>query len=165
MNRQPTNEKTFVQYRTKFLLPGNIIVSRSPMLISTVLGSCVAVCLWDQKLRYGGMNHFMMDSWHGDNLPTARYGDLAINKLIDQMINMGSNRLDLRAKVFGGAGIIEAGRNYNIGAKNILLAITLLKSQDIRIIAENTGGYYGRNIKFYSDNGEVLMKFIQNYAI
>jgi chemotaxis protein CheD len=144
-----------------FLLPGQIIVSKKPILITTVLGSCIAVCLWDERLKFGGMNHFMVPSWTGEKKPTPKYGDLAINKLVEKMLGMGSQKRDLRAKVFGGAeNLNETITYFETGVKNTLLAKSLLDFHNISVIAENTGGSKGRNIKFYTECGRVLMKII-----
>jgi chemotaxis protein CheD len=153
-------------YDKKFLLPGQIIIAKKPVLITTVLGSCVAVCLWDEKLRYGGMNHFMIPSWTNEKKPSAKYGDFAINKLLNKMLSFGSEKRNLRAKIFGGAeNLNEVISCFDTGTKNTLLAITMLESQNIPVIAKNTGGNFGRNIKFFTDSGKVLMKLIPKSKI
>jgi len=78
-----------VQYTDHFLLPSALYVSKEPCLINTVLGSCVAVCFWDPVLRIGGMNHFMMPLWNGQGLASPRFGNIAVPRLLEAMLQYG----------------------------------------------------------------------------
>ncbi|MEA1973295.1 MAG: chemotaxis protein CheD, partial [Candidatus Cloacimonadota bacterium] len=75
--------------KKEFVYAGQIIVSKTPMELYTVLGSCISVCIWDNKLRIGGMNHYMLPLWKRKGLATPKYGDIAIPKLIEKVINLG----------------------------------------------------------------------------
>ena len=146
-----------------FLLPGAIKCSRSPIEITTLLGSCVAVCLWDKNLKIGGINHYMMPFWNGTGLASPKYGNIAIEKLINQMINLGSNPSNLVAKVFGGAsGLTTNNSPFNIGERNIDIQKHILKQFEINVIASSTGGNIGRKIIFNTETGVVRMKYIKS---
>ncbi len=146
---------------THFLYPAALFVSDKPYLISTILGSCVAVCLWDPVLKLGGMNHYMLPFWNGQGLASPRHGNIAIEKLIDNVVALGSNKNTLKAKIFGGAEVISSNiSQFHIGKRNIELAKQLLEEYKIPIVSSSTGGKQGRKIIFNTFTGEVLQKFI-----
>lgn len=128
-------------------------------MVTTVLGSCVSVCLWDSKLKIGGINHYMLPLWNGEGLATPKYGNIAINKLYEKMLSFGCKHSSLKAKMFGG-GEVLAVRNavLNVGERNILLAIDMLKSMKIQIISQDVGGRSGRKLLFNTHTGNVLLK-------
>lgn len=141
-----------------FLYPGNLYVSASECLITTVLGSCVAVCLWDPALQAGGMNHYMLPLWNGEGLATPKYGSIAMDKLLDKMLALGCNRLRLIAKVFGGANMSGTGHEIlMIGDRNITLAMQTLEEWKIPVVASDLGGKYGRKLIMNTATGEVLL--------
>jgi len=145
-----------------FLLPGAIKYSKKPMEISTLLGSCVAVCLFDTKLNIGGMNHYMMPFWNGTGLASPKYGNIAIEKLINILLFAGSQRSDLVAKVFGGAAVLNTNDCiFNIGERNIDIQENLLKHNEIRIVAKSLGGNRGRKLIFNTNTGLVKMKYVK----
>ncbi len=142
-----------------FIHIGQIHVDVAPAAISTVLGSCVAVCLYDRLLCTGGMNHYLLPFWNGNGLQSPKYGNISIPKMIENMLERGSKIVDLEAKIFGGASInIASSENMMIGEKNILVAREILKSYKIPIVAEDVGGQSGRKIQFNLERGKVLMK-------
>ncbi len=158
-----TNEHIIKHY----LQPTSIFASDKTSIIQTILGSCVSVCLWDKKLHIGGMNHYMLPFWNGIGLATPKYGNIAIEKLIDKMISYGSLKKDIVAKVFGGGKIIMTSQNktFQIGSQNVLLAFEMLKNEKIPIVSDNTGGDFGRKIQFHTNTGVVLHKYIENKPI
>jgi chemotaxis protein CheD len=137
---------------------GQLFVSPSPITLSTVLGSCVAVCLFDYELRYGGANHYLLPFREGAGA-TARFGNVAIDELVTRMLALGSRRRDLRAKIFGGACTI-AGRDpeESLGAQNVEVARELLDRYEITIVAEDVGGTRGRKLLFHTDGGECWVR-------
>jgi chemotaxis protein CheD len=145
---------------THYLYPGAIFTHHKPHEVSTVLGSCVSVCLWDSHLKIGGINHFMLPFWNGDGLASPKYGNIAIEKLIEKMMALGSRKTNLAAKVFGGAKQLETGNFFNVGERNIAIASELLKEYNIAIASQNTGGDRGRKLIFRTHSGEVFMKFV-----
>ncbi len=151
------------RYLQHFLYPSSLYVSKEPYVIKTILGSCVAICIWDKKLKFGGMNHYMLPNWNGNELASPKYGNIAIDKLIERMFYHGSNRKDLVAKIFGGGELLEAstGNSMLIGERNIRVARIMLEERNIPIVASSTGGKRGRKILFFSDTGEVRHKFLE----
>ena len=149
-------------YLQHFLYPSSLFVSKEPYLVKTILGSCVAVCIWDKRLKFGGLNHYMLPNWNGNDLASPKYGNIAIDKLIEKMIFYGSRVEDLQAKVFGGGEMMSVGKSKMvIGERNIRIAKLLLEERKIPIIASSTGGKMGRKIIFFSDTGEVRHKFLE----
>ena len=143
-----------------FLIEGTIFVSTKECTVMTILGSCVAVCLWDPILKIGGMNHYLLALWNGNGLATPRYGNIAIPKLINKIMSLGSSKKNMRAKVFGGANVLSISNNgvRGAGLSNIILAEEMLKEEGIPIIASDLGGNYGRKIRFNTKNGVVMLK-------
>lgn len=142
-----------------FLLPGAIHTAEGEFTISTVLGSCVAVCLWDSVNRKGGMNHYKLPLWNGDGLPSPKFGNIAIQKLVEKLMEMGCRKQYLKAKVFGGGAVIQtAGGLLNVGERNIQVAKDILAQEGIPIVAADVGGELSRKILFNTNDGSVLMK-------
>lgn len=148
---------------THFLYPATLYASKIPASITTVLGSCVAVCMWDTINNIGGMNHYMLPFWNGDGLASPKYGNIAIHKLYEKMIALGAEKRFIIAKVFGGGHVLNT-KNYNIsfdiGRRNIELAELMLDELKVPIIKHSVGGKNGRKIKFNTFTGEVLLKLI-----
>jgi len=151
-----------LEIKEHYLYGGAIFAHKTPHVVTTVLGSCVAVCLWDPILEIGGINHYQLDLWNGAGLASPKYGNIAIQKLIEKMMRMGSRQTDLEAKLFGGASVIGDHETvFNIGEKNCKIAINLLGKEDIPIVARSIGGNQGRKLKFNTHTGVVLMKKVQ----
>lgn len=149
------------EFKQHFLYPGTLIVADKPYYITTLLGSCVAVCLFDQRLKIGGMNHFLLPNWDGKGLASPKYGNIAINQLIEKLERLGSRKKDLISKTFGGANVLGNNSNiFQIGERNIKIAGDLLDEYGIAIKAASTGGFLGRKIIFNTFTGEVRMKYI-----
>ncbi|KJU86965.1 chemotaxis protein CheD [Candidatus Magnetobacterium bavaricum] len=145
-----------------FLYPGNIYVQREACTITTILGSCVAVCLWDPVLKYGGMNHYLLPLWNGEGLPSPRFGNIAISKLIEKMLSLGCNKKSLKAKVFGGASLMQQSSGLlNVGERNVIVAEDVLAEEGISIMSSDLGGNLGRKIVFKTDTGGVLLKKVK----
>ncbi len=150
------------EFGKHYLYPGALFVSKKPYYITTILGSCVAVCLYDKRLHIGGMNHFLLPLWNGEGLPSPKFGNIAIMQLISKMKASGSDPSDLIAKVFGGAAVLNVKNEvFYIGERNIAIALKTLKEQGIPVVAESTGGDKGRKIIFNTLTGEIRHKFLQ----
>ena len=148
--------------QTHYLYPSAIYISRKPFYITTILGSCIAVCLWDKKLKFGGMNHYMLPFWNGLGLASPKYGNIAIEKLIERMLYNGSKKENLIAKVFGGGEIIaNQSELFNIGKRNIEISKIILAEKNIPIVGSSVGGILGRKIWFNTENSEVILKYIK----
>jgi len=149
------------QIATHFLYPSALHTPKKPCIVTTILGSCVAVCLFDPILKVGGINHYMLPLWNGEGLPSPKYGNIAINKLIKKMADQGSMRHNMIAKIFGGAEKSEPTSNhFFIGRRNIQIAEEILKEENIKIVGQSTGGYKGRKLQFHTHTGEVYMKYV-----
>lgn len=144
-----------------YLYPSTLKVSKQPMEIHTILGSCVAVCLFDRANGTGGMNHFMLPYWNGRGLASPKYGNIALQRLIDRMLSMGSHKKNLIAKVFGGGNVLESSsRSNDIGQRNIITAMDLLEEYGIPVASKSTGGELGRKIIFETQTGRVKQRYI-----
>ncbi len=148
-------------YTKKFIHVGEICVGVKPTEISTILGSCVAVCLYDSVEQMGGMNHYLVPLWNDNGLQSPKYGNISIPKLIDNMLNIGCQKHNIEAKIFGGGNVIDvSSESMMIGRKNILIAKEMLREYGIKISAQDVGGNRGRRILMRSDTGKILLKYI-----
>jgi len=148
--------------KTHFLYPAALFASNTPYTVNTILGSCVAVCLWDPVTKAGGINHFMLPLWNGQGLASPKFGNIAIEKLLDKMSSFGCHKNNLKAKVFGGAEVIETSyTQFHIGGRNIKLAYEMLEELKIPIIRSSVGGKLGRKIIYETGTGDVRQKYIQ----
>ncbi len=145
-----------------FLYPSAIFASKEPYNISTILGSCVAVCMWDPILKYGGMSHYMLPLWNGEGLASPKYGNIAIEKLLDKIISFGSKKNHIVAKVFGGGEVLDTETQYfQIGERNIKLAHETLEELRIPIVSSSVGGKYGRKIIMNTVSGEIKQRYVK----
>ncbi len=154
-------------YKEIYLHPGQMYVSREPVQISMILGSCAGVCLYDRCRAIGGATHYMLPQWAGPGTPSTRYGDVALDVLLKQFHEHGSGPKDLEAKIFGGACMFEVFRAENgsddhIGSRNVNMALQAFSRLGIAIAARDTGGENGRKIKMQSDTGSVAVSVIRN---
>ncbi|WP_041962406.1 chemotaxis protein CheD [Sulfurospirillum cavolei] len=147
----------------KFIHVGEIFIGVEATEIVTVLGSCVAVCLYDRVTMIGGMNHYLLPLWNGNGLESPKFGNIAIPRLLETMENIGCLRRNIEAKIFGGANIHVANSEAQmIGQKNVMIAKETLRSLGIPIKAEDTGGNNGRRIMMISDANRIMLKYVQN---
>ncbi len=148
--------------RSVYLQPGQVFASTEPTEATTVLGSCVAVCLWDRRLRIGGANHFLLPYLADGASASPRYGNVAIERLIGDLEHLGSRTEDLASKVFGGASVLEAFRDEraHLGTKNVDLARRILGAHAIPIVAEDVMGVRGRKLVFHTDSGIALVRLL-----
>lgn len=145
--------------------PGEYYASSEPNLISTVLGSCVSVALFDKELGIGGLNHFLLAKatqfTNSDIGMAGRFGEYAIELLITDLIKMGSNRKSLTAKVFGGGHILDTGpgkTKINVASDNVEFAFSYLGIEKIRIISSDTGGIFPRKIFYDPLTSKIYLK-------
>jgi chemotaxis protein CheD len=151
--------------------PGGFHVSAKPVMITTLLGSCVAACLYDPVNRVVGMNHFLLGSrgslWEipPSTTDAGRYGVHAMELVINGMMKLGARRENLRAKAFGGGSVMEPSEGkddfYCIGEVNSRFIVDFLKLDGIPLVASDLGGDRGRVIHFCSDDFSVYVRKIQ----
>jgi chemotaxis protein CheD len=140
---------------------GQLFASAQPCILSTVLGSCVAVCLIDSVRSSGGANHYLLPMNVVGSNASARFGNVAIDQLIAKMLLLGSRRHDLQAKVFGGATTFaRPGRpdTDSLGWQNVVVARRVLAAQGIPVVAEDVGGARGRKLLFRTDEGHAWIR-------
>lgn len=143
-----------------FLYPGSVYCCLESAVITTILGSCVSVCLWDRQSKAGGMNHFQMPKWTGTGEGDWRYGDLAITQLIDEMKELGSSPATMAAKLFGGASVFGPVGG-GVGSANIEAAQEALKRNGIPVTSMSTGGSTGVSLRFYTATGKVHLRKVE----
>lgn len=134
--------------------PGEIFVSREPVEFHAIFGSCVGVCLWDRVNQVAGMNHFLLPIASEDQ--SARYGNVSIPWLIDEMVRKGAQKQHIEAKIFGGAAI-NLNDYFDIGEQNVFVACDILASFGIKVVSSDTGGNMGRKVIFNSNDGSVYV--------
>lgn len=128
------------------------VVAEEDIVLSTVLGSCVAACMRDPDARVGGMNHFLLPGGNASSsLEAERYGAYLMELLINGLLKRGARRERIEAKLFGGARMVEG--LSNIGVQNATFAREFLANEGIRIVAENLGGTHGRRLEFFPISG------------
>ncbi|HEX7191696.1 MAG TPA: chemotaxis protein CheD [Thermoanaerobaculia bacterium] len=146
---------------TRFLQPGQLVIATDPMQVTTILGSCVAVCLFDATKRIGGINHFMLPFAGGHTTSSPRFGDVAMNELLNGLRNAGARLPLIRARVFGGASMFQDLKmNASLGQKNVELALDFLARFSITVVEIDTGGNRGRKVIYRTDEGTVCLKSI-----
>lgn len=144
----------------------DLSAANHPGILTTLgLGSCVGIALYDSSSKVIGLAHIMLPSslQAKNNSNTAKFADTAIVKLVDDMIKLGAKRGNLVAKLAGGAQMFSFNQTSDmmkIGLRNALSAKEKLGELKIPIIAEDTGGNYGRTIELYSNDGRLVIKTI-----
>ncbi|HJX83059.1 MAG TPA: chemotaxis protein CheD [Candidatus Angelobacter sp.] len=148
--------------RRVFLLPGELHATGDRCEITTILGSCVAVCLWDSSVRAGGMNHFLLPGSQESAEMSSRFGNVATQELLHRLYSLGCQRKSLVAKLFGGAALWQPEGRYinSLGARNVETSQRMMKNCGIHIVAQDTGGNHGRKIIFDTEDGSVWARRI-----
>ncbi|MDP1657600.1 chemoreceptor glutamine deamidase CheD [Hydrogenophaga sp.] len=145
------------QYDAVKVLPGEYFVSSEDLVIMTVLGSCIAACIWDNKMRIGGMNHFMLPDGDGAD-GSGRYGSYAMELLINEMIKLGARRETMQAKVFGGGAVMAGFTTMNVGERNTKFVLDYLATERIPVVSQDVLDIHPRKVCFFPVTGKVLVK-------
>lgn len=148
------------------LAPGEYYASKDNIILSTLLGSCVAACLYDPINKVIGMNHFLLAGNHsGQNdqyflSEAGRYGINAMELLINEMMKLGAKRQNLKAKAFGGAHVLVAINSHALGVPetNVRFIKTFLYTENIELVSSDLGGNSGRKVFFFNTDYRVLLK-------
>ena len=145
-----------------YVHPGHLYVGRGDDRVTTILGSCIAICLWDAQSWIAGINHYLLPRNPLRGQADARYGDTATERLIADMVSRGAVISRLTAKLVGGAAVMTAfsARQKSIGEQNVEVARELLTKLGIPIVAEQAGGQRGRKLLFHTGNGCAYSKEI-----
>jgi chemotaxis protein CheD len=145
------------------ILPGEFFVSKTPMIVYTVLGSCISACIRDPIAGVGGMNHFMLpepkDTAHDSWGESTRYGSYAMESLINAILKRGGVKSRLEVKLFGAGKIYEG--NIDIGARNADWVLRYLTAEGLMPAKTDLGDVFPRKIYYFTDSGRVLMKKIE----
>ncbi len=148
-----------------YLHPGQTFVTAEPYDIITILGSCIAVSLWDPTRHIGGVTHYLLPVWDGHKMSSPRYGNIAIADLVRKVTDLCGNKSNLEAKVFGGACMFanfkKDGEEY-LGSRNRAAAHDLLHGHQIKIAAEDTLGDVGRKVTFHVVDGTADIEYLRS---
>lgn len=154
--------------------PGDQFCARTPYDVKTLLGSCVAACLYDDEAGIAGLNHFLLAApRYAKSMPltvteAGRYGIHAMELLINAMMKLGASRKRLKAKIFGGAsvlGLSGGDRFICVNEVNQRFIKEFLETEGIPVLSEDLGGSQGRVIHFHTDTFKVYRRFIQKRAL
>lgn len=137
------------------ICPGEVYVTKQHELISTLLGSCIAVCMRDASGKIGGMNHFKLPHGNPKNPADANYGIYAMELLINEILKNGGQRARLECEVFGGGNVI-AGLNSSIGDKNLEFVIAFLRQEKIPIKRKDTGKSGAQQVYYHPLSGNTF---------
>jgi chemotaxis protein CheD len=145
------------------VLPGEFYVTpKSDEVIATILGSCVSACIRDRHAGIGGMNHFMLPLAHergwGDDPQSTRYGNFAMEKLINELIKSGCSRERMEIKVFGGGNVTDS--NQAIGTQNAEFVLRYLQAEGLTCAAQDLGGQLPRRIHYFPATGRVVRRIL-----
>jgi chemotaxis protein CheD len=147
------------------LLPGEYYVTRHAENIATVLGSCVSACIRDARLGYGGMNHFMLpldgsqgqSVWGAAASAATRYGNVAMERLINDILKMGGKRENLEIKLVGG-GRVLAEMTTDIGARNIEFVRKYVADEGFKVLGEDLGDVFPRRVVYFPQTGRIRVR-------
>jgi chemotaxis protein CheD len=143
-----------------YLHPGQIFVSEDPISITTILGSCVAICLWDPATQTGGMCHYVLPHGNPESQNALRFGNVAFAELIERFVEKQIAIPTLRAKIFGGSSLHQptSGSRIPLGQQNFDIARKLLSAHGIAPPVEDVGGQRGRKLIFHLASGDAWVK-------
>ena len=157
----------FDAHIVKVMLGQHKISGRVDEMLVTTLGSCIAACIRDPVAGIGGMNHFLLPEVPengGDSVNVAaRYGSVAMELLINQLLGAGARRNRLEAKVFGGAKVIDS--TLDVGAKNAGFVLSYLRAEGITLVGQDLGGSMARRIHYFPTTGRVLRRVLRPEAM
>ncbi len=156
-------------YYAARILPGEYYVTKSAEGVATTLGSCISACIRDKVSGIGGMNHFMLpatagsdpDAYKATGLGAAtRYGNFAMEHLINEIMKNGGRRENLEVKVFGGGRIME--KMTDVGKRNIAFVRDYLAAEGLAVVAEDVGDIYPRQVIYFPDTGRAKVKRLRS---
>ena len=145
------------QHNAVKVLPGEYFVTNENVMLITVLGSCIAACLWDSRVGVDGMNHFMLPEGDSSDM-SGRYGSYAMELLINEMMKLGARREFLQAKIFGGGRVISSFTNLNVGERNTEFVRDYLRTERIPVVSEDVLDIFPRKVVFFGTSGKAMVK-------
>lgn len=156
------------------LKPGEMHVAKTPTLISTVLGSCVSVCLYSPDAKIGAMCHCILPSQMDAHLQRSNPHccvDTCVNSMVEDFTRHHKvPHTAIKAKIFGGANVLQAGAEdakeaATIGQRNIEAARRALREHELPLVAECVGGDHGYKVFFNTETGEVFLRRVKNSRV
>ncbi len=150
-----------------FINPGELIISQTPLIIKTVLGSCVAVCIHDKRNTVGAMCHYLLPLCPEKSLASTKYGDIAISLMITKMVKRYYCKVnDLQGYIIGGAFVIfDEKQIFFVGERNVEIAKKMLEKYKIPIIFSDILGEKGRKVIFNTSSGEIKVSKLDHITL
>ena len=148
-----------------FLKPGDLYVSDIPTMVSTILGSCVALTVFNKRLKIGGICHAMLPkSPYAKEYYVFRYVDSSIFYMLSKFETLGIRKDEMEIKLLGGADVIDRmnDETASIGQKNIAIALEIIRNESLQLTVTDVGGKMGRKVHFYTHTGKILLKRINS---
>lgn len=147
------------------VLPGEYYVTPHAEAVSTVLGSCVSACIRDARLNVGGMNHFMLpldtsqgaSAWGEAVSSATRYGNVAMERLINEILKLGGRREDLQIKLVGG-GHVLSDMTTDVGARNIAFVRQFIEREGYQVAGEDLGDQFARRVVYFPQSGRIRVR-------
>ena len=157
----------FQAHTLKVFLGHHLVSDRSDVMMVTTLGSCVAACVHDPAAAIGGMNHFLLpevpESEDGGASAAARYGSVAMERLINELLSRGARRDRLEVKLFGGARVIDS--SFDVGQSNARFALDYVRREGLKLVGQDLGGGSARRIHYFPNTGKALRKLLRPEAL
>ncbi|KAA0677500.1 chemotaxis protein [Roseomonas genomospecies 6] len=157
----------FRAHTLKVFLGHHLVSDRSDVMMVTTLGSCVAACVHDPATAIGGMNHFLLpevpESEDGGAGAAARYGSVAMERLINELLSRGAQRTRLEVKLFGGARVIDS--SFDVGQRNAAFALDYVRREGLKLVGQDLGGASARRIHYFPHSGRAMRKMLRPEAL
>ena len=157
----------FRAHTLKVFLGHHMVSDRSDVMMVTTLGSCVTACIHDPATAIGGMNHFLLpevpESEDGGAGAAARYGSVAMERLINELLSRGAQRGRLEVKLFGGARVIES--SFDVGQRNAAFALDYVRREGLKLVGQDLGGASARRIHYFPHSGKAMRKMLRPEAL
>lgn len=156
----------FQAHARKVSMGEHRIGSRSDLMLVTTLGSCVSACIHDPEAGIGGMNHFLLPDLPAENPALsagARYGSVAMERLINALLTRGARRDRLQVKVFGGASVIES--RFDVGLTNARFVLDYLDREGLTLLGQDLGGTHARRVHFFPHTGRAVRRLLKPGAL
>jgi chemotaxis protein CheD len=156
---------------TLYLKPGEIHFAETGVLVSTILGSCLAVTLWNRRVGISAICHGVLPkckiqgSCHGQCIEKFKYVDCSLKWMIERFVTRGVDSQEIEVKLFGGSDMFPSeeagGSRMSVGRQNTGVARKILDREGLHIVSYDVGGSRGRKIIFDTGTGEVLLKYLR----
>ena len=157
----------FQAHTLKVFLGHHLVSDRADVMMVTTLGSCVAACVYDPAAAVGGMNHFLLpevpESEQGDACAAARYGSVAMERLINELLSKGARRDRMEVKLFGGARVIES--SFDVGQQNARFALDYIRREGLKLVGQDLGGASARRVHYFPHSGKAMRKMLRPEAL